>query len=105
MQAFLDATLKGWKYAFENKAEAIDIVMAAADGLDRTHQELMLDKVQELMTSNLGGSVGLGTLDMASIAAVQERLLGFEALKAPVDLSKAFDESFSKKVPDEFKKL
>ncbi|SON56802.1 putative thiamine biosynthesis protein [Hartmannibacter diazotrophicus] len=105
VQAFLDATLKGWKYAFENKKEAVDIIMAAADGLDRTHQELMLDKVQELMTSNLGGTVGLGTLDMKSIEAVQERLLGFEALKAPVDLSKAFDTSFGEKVPDENKKL
>lgn len=105
VQDFLNATLKGWKYAFENKEEAIDIVMAAADGLDRTHQELMLDKVHELMISNLGGTVGLGTLDMESIEAVQERLLGFEALQAPVDLSKAFDTSFGENVPEEYKKL
>ena len=105
VQAFLNATLKGWKYAFEHKAEAVDIVMAAGAGLERKHQELMLDEIEKLMTARAGGSEGLGAMDMASIKAVQDSLIEFKALKAPVDLKAAFDSSFWDKVPVADKKL
>ncbi|MGK6314337.1 ABC transporter substrate-binding protein [Neorhizobium sp. DT-125] len=99
VQAFLSATLKGWKYAFENKAEAIDIVMAAGSGLERKHQELMLDEIEKLMRANLGGSEGLGAIDMASIKAVHDSLIEYKALKTPVNLDAAFNQTFWKKVP------
>ena len=105
VQGFLDATLKGWKYAFEHKAEAVDIVMAAGSGLERKHQELMLDEIERVMTAKAGKTDGLGAMDMASIAAVQDSLVEFKALKAPVDLKAAFDASFWDKVPAADKKL
>jgi NitT/TauT family transport system substrate-binding protein len=105
VQAFLDATLKGWKYAFEHKGEAIDIVMAAGSGLERKHQELMLDEIAKLMTAKLGSSDGLGAIDLKSIGAVQDSLIEFKALKAPIDLKTAFDTSFWAKVPAGDKKL
>ena len=105
VQAFLDATLKGWKYAFEHKPEAIDIVLAAGSGLERKHQELMLDEIERVMTAKTGTSQGLGYIDMPSIKAVQDSLLEFKALKSPVDLKAAFDPSFWDKVPAEDKKL
>ena len=105
VQGFLDATLKGWKYAFEHKPEAVDIVMAAGSGLDRKHQELMLDEIERLMVAKAGKTEGLGAMDMASIKAVQDSLIEFKALKAPVDLKAAFDTSFWDKVPAEDKKL
>lgn len=105
VQAFVAATLKGWKYAFEHKAEAVDIVMAAGSGLDRKHQELMLDEIQRIMTAKLGSAEGLGAIDMKAIGDVQDSLLKFEALKKPVDLKAAFDASFWAKVPAADKKL
>jgi NitT/TauT family transport system substrate-binding protein len=105
VQAFLDATLKGWKYAFQHKAEAVDIVLAAGSGLERKHQELMLDEIEKLMVAKAGGSEGLGAIDLESIAAVQDSLVEFKALKAPVDLKAAFDTSFWEKVPADDKKL
>ena len=105
VQGFLDATLKGWKYAFEHKAEAVDIVMAAGSGLDRKHQELMLDEIERVMVAKAGKTEGLGAIDMASIKAVQDSLVEFKALKAPVDLRAAFDTSFWDKVPAADKKL
>ncbi len=104
VQAFLGATLKGWKYAFEHKSEAIDIVMAAGSGLNRKHQELMLDEIQKLMVAKAGTTEGLGAIDMASIANVQANLVSYKALKAPIDLKTAFDTSFWAKVPDADKK-
>jgi NitT/TauT family transport system substrate-binding protein len=105
VQAFLDATLKGWKYAFEHKPEAVDIVMAAGSGLDRKHQELMLDEIDRLMTAKLGGSEGLGAMDMKAISDVQDSLVKFGAIKTPVDLKAAFDTTFWEKVPASDKKL
>jgi NitT/TauT family transport system substrate-binding protein len=104
-QAFLDATLKGWKYAFQHKPEAIDIVIAAGSGLERKHQELMLDEIERLMTAKLGSSEGLGAIDLKAIADVQDSLIKFGALKTPVDLKAAFDTTFWDKVPAEDKKL
>lgn len=75
VQAFLDATLKGWKYAFEHKAEAVDIVLAAGSGLERKHQEAMLDEIDKVMTAKLGSSEGLGAIDLKAIAAVQDSLV------------------------------
>lgn len=105
VQAFVNATLKGWKYAFEHKSEAVDIIMAAGSGLDRKHQELMLDEIQRLMVAKLGGSEGLGAIDMKAVSDVQDSLVKFEALKKPVDLKAAFDASFWAKVPAADKKL
>lgn len=105
VQAFLDATLKGWKYAFENKAEATDIVMAAGSGLERKHQELMLDEIEKLMRAKLGGSQGLGAIDMASIKAVYDSLIEYKALKKPVDLEAAFDQTFWAKTPASAKSM
>lgn len=105
VQAFLNATLKGWKYAFQNKAEAVDIVMAAGSGLERKHQELMLDEIERLMVAKLGSSEGLGAIDMVSIGKVQDDLIKFGAMKTPVDLKAAFDTSFWEKVPAEDKKM
>lgn len=105
VQAFLDATLKGWKYAFENKAEAVDIVLAAGSGLERKHQELMLDEIEKLMRAKLGGSEGLGAIDMTSIKAVHDSLIEYKALNTAVDLEAAFDRSFWSKVPADAKSM
>ena len=105
VQSFLDATLKGWKYAFQHKDEAVDIVMKAGSGLERKHQAAMLDEIEKLMTANLGGTEGLGAIDMKSIESVQKSLVEFKALKAPVDLKAAFDSSFLDRVPAEDRKL
>ncbi|KAA0969639.1 ABC transporter substrate-binding protein [Aureimonas fodinaquatilis] len=105
VQAFVEATLKGWKYAFENKEETIDTVLKSGTGLERRHQELMLDELEKLMVVRRGKDEGLGAIDLESISAVQDNLVAFEGLKAPVDLSAAFDTSFWEKTPAESKKV
>ncbi|MBP0615085.1 ABC transporter substrate-binding protein [Jiella mangrovi] len=105
VQSFLNATLKGWKYAFQHKAEAVDIVLAAGSGLERKHQELMLDEIENLMTAGVAKTEGLGAIDMASIEKVQASLIKFGGLKGPVDLKATFDQSFWNKVPADDKKL
>ncbi|HPS12781.1 MAG TPA: ABC transporter substrate-binding protein [Prolixibacteraceae bacterium] len=49
---FVKATLEGWKYAFDHREEAIDIVLKRAKEdkvpTNRVHQEWMIDRYQDL---------------------------------------------------------
>lgn len=49
---FIHATLEGWRYAFEHKEEAVDIVLEYAKReklpVNRIHQRWMLDRYQDL---------------------------------------------------------
>lgn len=105
VQGFLNATLRGWKYAIQNQAEAVDIVMAAAPGLDKAHQTAMLTEAARLMVADAGGSQGLGALDMARLKGSHDLLLDAKVISAPVDLTKAFTPKFWEAVPAADKKM
>lgn len=105
VQAFLTATIKGWKYALQNKKEAIDIVMAAAPTLNRPHQEAMLDEFEKLVKAGKGSTDGILAIDLPTVEKMQAQLVGYKALKAPADLSKAYDPSFWMQVPVADKKF
>ncbi|MDI3381160.1 ABC transporter substrate-binding protein [Xenophilus aerolatus] len=105
VQAFLTATIKGWKYALQNKKEAIDIVMAAAPTLNRAHQEAMLDEFEKLVKAGKGSTDGILAIDLPTVEKMQTQLVGYKALKAPADLSKAYDPSFWAQVPVADKKF
>lgn len=107
VQAFVGASLKGWKYAFGNKKEAIDIVFAAAPtaNLVRSHQEAMLAEIERLMTGGPAKEKGIGVMDKVRIAEQQKALLEFKALPSEVDLDKAFVSRFWDAVPDSDKKV
>lgn len=105
VQAFMNATVKGWKYALQNKKEAIDIIMAAAPSLNRPHQEAMLDEFEKLVKAGKGGSDGILAIDLPTVEKMQTQLVGYKALKAPADLSKAYDASFWTQVPAADKKF
>ena len=104
-QAFLNASIKGWKYALQNKKETIDIIMAAAPSLNRAHQVAMLDEFEKLIVAGKGTTEGIMAIDMPAISKVADNLVLYKALKAPADLSKAYDASFWNKVPAADKKL
>ncbi|MFC2118276.1 ABC transporter substrate-binding protein, partial [Bacteroidota bacterium] len=54
LRKFINATLKGWEYAFENQDETINLVMEkmkiAHVPTNRAQQEWMLEKMQELFS-------------------------------------------------------
>lgn len=105
VQAFMNATIKGWKYALQNKKEAIDIVMAASPSLNRPHQEAMLEEFEKLVKAGKGGTDGILAIDLPTVEKMQTQLVGYKALKAPADLSKAYDASFWTQVPAADKKF
>ncbi|MCX7634800.1 MAG: ABC transporter substrate-binding protein [Syntrophales bacterium] len=63
---FAKASLEGWKYAFANPEEALDIVMRYADeaktGTNRAHQRWMLNRLRELIAP-ADAKTPLGTLE------------------------------------------
>ncbi len=72
-EAFVQASIKGWLYAFENQDEALNIVMkhakAAHTGTNKAHQRWMLARMKELIMPE--GDTGIvGKLNMADYALV-----------------------------------
>jgi NitT/TauT family transport system substrate-binding protein len=64
-QAFVAASVEGWRYAFAHPDEALDIVMqyvkAANVATDRVHQKWMLEKMQQIIEPP-GWHLPMGTL-------------------------------------------
>lgn len=94
VQAFLRASIKGWKEAMQHQDEAVDIIMKAAPTLNRAHQEYMLKEAYRLMTAGKAGTEGLFYIDHDAIQTAHDFLLTNKALPAAVDLTAAFDSSF-----------
>ena len=105
VQGFMNATLRGWKYAIQNQPEALDIVMAAAPGLERAHQVLMLQEIAKLMLADTGTTDGLGALNMPRLQAAHDMLLSAKVLGGPVDFKTAFDPRFWNAVPAADKRM
>jgi NitT/TauT family transport system substrate-binding protein len=103
VQAFLNATLRGWKYAIQNQPEAVDIVIKSGSGLNKAHQTNMLAAYAQLMVSGTGRSQGLGWVDLDTAKKVNDNLVKYAALQAPVDVAPAFTNQFWDKVPAEYK--
>lgn len=63
---FVEASIKGWLYAFDHPAEAIDIVMEQMRGynvgVNRAHQRWMLDRMREVIIPD-GDRSQVGRLD------------------------------------------
>jgi len=77
---FVDASLRGWLYAFDHEEEALDIVMKCAEdahtGTNRAHQRWMLRRMRDLIIPESDPS-RLGKLDRAAYEAVGKMLVDF----------------------------
>ncbi|KAA8994993.1 ABC transporter substrate-binding protein [Affinibrenneria salicis] len=103
VQRFVNATLEGWQYALTHRAETLDILMKANPGLNRPHQQAMLDSVAQLMYPE--GSPGLGSVNLEQAEKMMNLLVKYGALKQPVDINQTFDLSFWQNVPAGYKTL
>jgi NitT/TauT family transport system substrate-binding protein len=76
-EAFVQASIKGWLYAFENQGEAVNIVMkhakAAHTGTNKAHQRWMLARMKELIVPE-GETGNIGKLYLADFALVSDIL-------------------------------
>lgn len=71
--AFVEASIKGWQYAFKHPDEAVDIVLKRMKSnkipANRIHQKWMLEKIEELMAPG-GDTSKMGRLSPEDYKAV-----------------------------------
>ncbi|MCP4716584.1 MAG: ABC transporter substrate-binding protein, partial [Deltaproteobacteria bacterium] len=76
-RAFVDASIEGWRYAFEHPGEALDIVMNYAEqgncATNSIHQQWMLARMQDICLTN-GIDSPTGTLVAADYNRVVQML-------------------------------
>jgi NitT/TauT family transport system substrate-binding protein len=105
VQAFLDATMRGWKWGLQNGNEAAEIVLKFSPELDLQKQVYQVEEVNKLITSRAAQEHGLGYMDPQDWAVSQEALLALKAIDAPIDLAAAYDASFWEKIPEAYTTL
>ncbi len=99
VEKFLRASVKGWKDAFANEKEAIDIIMKIAPTLDRAQQEFMLTEVKKLMVAGKAAEDGMFTIDTKAVGSANDLLAQYKVISKPVDLDTAFNATFINKIP------
>lgn len=86
-RAVADASLEGWRYAFEHPEEALDIVMSHVEAArlptNRMHQKWMLERLREA-TLPTAGRQGPGPLLAGEFEAVARALAKAGLLHKPV---------------------
>jgi NitT/TauT family transport system substrate-binding protein len=106
VQAFTDASLRGWKHALDFPEDAVDATMAFAPDLDRQKQVFQVEEVNRLMTSGAAEASGnLGTMTAEAFEANQDALVAAGVLAEAIDLTGAFDSSFLDNVPAEYTEI
>ncbi len=80
---FVDASIRGWVYAFNHQNEALNIVMKHVDDANtpsnRSHQKWMLAKMKELIEGDSSGSK-IGRLNREEYMRVAEAMLEYRMI-------------------------
>lgn len=106
VQAFTDASLRGWKHALDFPEDAVEATMNWAPDLDRQKQVYQVEEVNRLMISGAAEEAGrIGAMTMEAFETNQEALLEAGVLEAPIDLAAAFDTTFLDNVPAEYTEI
>jgi NitT/TauT family transport system substrate-binding protein len=82
----VNASLKGWLYAFDHEQEALDIIMRYADeahtGTNKAHQRWMLERMRDLIIPG-GNKAVLGKLKQQDYSNVVKVLQDLNLIKTP----------------------
>jgi len=95
VERFLRATLKGWYYAIENPAEAVDMTLQYDATLNREHQVWMMETQTPLIHS---GEVEIGRMEDSVWQQMHRILLEGGVLTQPINMAEAYTMQFLNKV-------
>ncbi len=95
VERFLRATLKGWRYAIENQAEAADMVLQYDATLDRDHQLRMLATQTHLIHT---GEVSIGWMEDSEWQHMHQMLLDAKILGQPINVAQAYTMQFLERI-------
>lgn len=105
VRRFLRASLRGWKEAALNQAEAVDAVMRRNPSLEHGHQIVMMREVAKLLTWGAGTTAGIGFIDAQALAFAHEFLLKNKQIANARALDGASTMRFWETVPPEYKRI
>ena len=88
---FLEASIKGWKYCLDNKEEALNIILANNEELEREQQRLVLNTTLELVTTGDARNYGIGYINESDLKNAQRILLNSRQIENPVDIKKVYN--------------
>ena len=94
-KAFLRATADGWRYAFKNKAEAVDITLGYvtdAQYQDRAYQLFILEESQPLIQPTL--QTRIGEMDATRWNSFYEVMLERDLLTVPFEVTDAYSDVY-----------
>lgn len=94
VEAFLRATIRGYEYAYANREETVEIVLARNNQLDAEQQIRQLDRQYDHVFTETAMENGLCSFTLEDIAITQDILLEYGGLEEPVDVSTIADPSF-----------
>ncbi len=84
---FVEATLKGWRYAVVHPEEAAQITVKSGDGLSYSHELAMMKESIPLLSPD---KAPIGSMDLARWSALQDLLLKGGFIKQPLALEQAY---------------
>jgi len=91
VKAFIKASIKGWLYAFENKNEALEIVMKymakAKVPVNKIHQKWMLDRMKDLVMPRNEKDPPIGVLRQQDFSLVAGELQAMGLIRSIPDFS------------------
>jgi NitT/TauT family transport system substrate-binding protein len=69
LEGYVTATARGWGYARQNHAEAVDILLEAYPNLDKPSELLAIDKLMDFTFNDVSKADGWGTMNKDNWAA------------------------------------
>jgi NitT/TauT family transport system substrate-binding protein len=98
VQGFLNASLRGWVYAINNKKESIDILMKSLPGGNRVDQEDEMEEIPKLMLYGEAKTKGIGYIDVKALEFTNKFLVDNGVLSNLIDVNKAINLTFWEQV-------
>ncbi len=105
VQAFVNATLRGWKWGLENPEEATNFVIKYSPDLDFRQQLIQVEEVNKLLIARGALEYGLGYIVPDDYTVAQDGLLLIGAISEPIEIEKSFTNSFWENAPDDYKTI
>ena len=95
VERFLRATLKGWYYAIENPAGAVDMTLQYDAALDRDRQMQMMELQTPLIHT---GEAEIGRMEDSVWQQMHQMLLDGGVLTQPINIAEAYTMQFLNKI-------
>jgi NitT/TauT family transport system substrate-binding protein len=105
VQAVVDQTIRGWKYALEHPQETVDIVLKYNKDLDKNDQITQLRSVAGLIWQGPTLEGKLGYISGGDFEKAQNVLLDAGLIQKPIEINKAYTLNYWKKTPESYRKV